>query len=194
MDTPDSAPTIDTLAQDLIRDLVREEQAIQSLNSHITAQLDALRSQKRELIEDLTLEASQDLNSLRGIRAERELHLKALVSLINRHLEDAPLDAGQDSTESPKISALVELLANVEHDAETCNELKNLGERIPAQAKEARERCMELAYSLQYALHIGHQFIEAIHGATSFPPMLVYTADGDKKTSASKRMMVNKVG
>ena len=93
-----------------------------------------------------------------------------------------------------RLSLFIEKLEENPCDEDSLNTIKELSQRIPLEAQKIRENSKELAYSLQYALHLGHQMIEAIQGAVSYPPILIYTAEGSKKLSASKRMMVNKIG
>jgi hypothetical protein len=57
-----------------------------------------------------------------------------------------------------------------------------------------REKSRQLAYSLQYALHLGHAIIEAVQGAGSPPPIQVYTAAGETRLPANRRVMINQVG
>ena len=182
MDHSETSTSVKELAQALANNLEKEERILKALRTHIDAQLVALRNQQRSQIEELTDEASRDVHSLQLLQAQREDHVHALRTQLG-------LDPGSNS-----IDELIKVLKTIDENNELFNAIESLREQIPSQAEITRNKCKELAYSLQYALHIGHQFIEAIQGATSYPPMLVYTAAGSKKVSATKRMMVNKVG
>ena len=173
---------VDDLIQALITALSNQEHSMTALKNHIDEQLKALRSQQRSTLEKLTAETSGIVNTLQILESEKNSHIKQLGKLLDVELNSISIE--------PLIQSLEKRPGHEEH-VET---LKQLFHRIPAGAKIIRESGKELAYSLQYALHLGHQMIEAIQGAVSYPPVLVYTAEGSKKLSASKRMMVNKVG
>lgn len=179
----DLAPnTIEEFTQTLITNLTHQEQGMADLKTHIEEQLNALRSQERSTLETLTAETSSIISSLQTLQIEKEKHLTSFSKILE-------LDPSNSSLES--IIKSLERHAIEEGQVEL---LKQLNTTIPLTAQAIKERSKELAYSLQYALHLGHQMIEAIQGAVSYPPILVYTAEGNKKLSASKRMMVNKVG
>lgn len=174
--------TIEELTRALITNLTNQEQGMADLKNHIDEQLTALRSQERSTLESLTAETSSIVSNLHSLQSERKKQIKLFSGLLE-------LDPSIDSIE-PIITKL-EQESIEEGQVKT---LKELHKSIPLAARAIKDRSKELAYSLQYALHLGHQMIEAIQGAVSYPPVLVYTAEGSKKLSASKRMMVNKVG
>ena len=153
-----------------------------ALKDHIDEQLKAVRSQERSKLEALTAETSSIVNALQQFQNEKDEYIQQLAKLMD-------IDKSSLSLE-PIINKLEEYPC----DEELLANLKALFHQIPQGAQAVRERSKELAYSLQYALHLGHQMIEAIQGAVSYPPILIYTAEGSKKLSASKRMMVNKIG
>ena len=173
--------TVKDLTQALVNDLQKEEISIEILEKHLDGQLAALRSQERSSLEELTLQTSNEVNNLHILQNSKLEHIRLLSEQLTPDATNASLDTIIAAMEQSFDDALVV-------------SLKQLHARIPERAVAVREKSKELAYSLQYALHLGHQMIEAIQGATSSPPMLIYTAAGSKKISASKRMMVNKVG
>ena len=173
---------IEELTHALINTLMYQEQGMKDLRNHIEEQLTALRSQERTTLETLTAETSSIVNTLQQLQSEKERHILLFGELFD-------LDSTSTSLES-----VIHILEDSSHNERQLDLLKQLFERIPVAAQEIRDSSKELAYSLQYALHLGHQMIEAIQGAVSYPPILIYTAEGSKKLSASKRMMVNKVG
>ena len=158
-----------------------EEISIKQLEKHLDGQLAALRSQERGILEDLTIDTSNEVSKLHNLQSNKQEHIQHLCEHLTPGASKASLDSLINTLDESFDDSLIE-------------SLKLLQQRIPEQAKTIREKSKELAYSLQYALHLGHQMIEAIQGATSSPPMLIYTAAGSKKISANKRMMVNKVG
>lgn len=173
---------VEELTESLIHTLTFQESNMAVLKKHLDEQLHAVRTQERSTIEHLTAETSTVVNTLQRLQHEKENYMQLLFKALN--IENAPLS----------VENVIELLEKTDSNQEQVSALKQLFERIPNEAKAIRESSKELAYSLQYALHLGHQMIEAIQGAISFPPVLIYTAEGNKKLSASKRMMVNKVG
>ncbi len=170
------------LARSLLKDLEKEKSTIERLNTCIADQLGALRNRERTVLDELTCEASQDLNALQQLQHKKEERVAKLAGGLG--LEPA----------SPGLDDVIQALEASSEFGAIGTELRRLSDTIPKKAHSTRERCKELAYSLQYALHLGHQFIEAIQGATSYPPMLIYTAEGSKKMAANKRIMINKVG
>jgi|GEM_PF-4900148 len=182
MNVDQESYTIEELTQALIGNLTKQEQNMIALKKHIDEQLTAVRSQERDTLDTLTAETSSIVSALQLLQNEKNSHIQAFNTL---------LDMDKSST---SIDTIIEKLKETEFDEELVSTLNQLFERIPLNAQAIRESSKELAYSLQYALHLGHQMIEAIQGAVSYPPILIYTAEGSKKLSASKRMMVNKVG
>ncbi|MBX2819989.1 MAG: hypothetical protein KTR29_09925 [Rhodothermaceae bacterium] len=182
MNVDQESYTIEELTQALIGNLTKQEQKMIALKKHIDEQLTAVRAQERDALDTLTAETSSIVNALQLLQNEKNSHIQLFSTLLD-------MDTSSTSTD-----AIIEKLKENEFDEELTSTLKQLFERIPLNAQAIRESSKELAYSLQYALHLGHQMIEAIQGAVSYPPILIYTAEGSKKLSASKRMMVNKVG
>ena len=175
------SPSVRELTQALVEALQKEESSIKLLEKHLDGQLAALRSQERNTLEDLTIDTSNEVSTLHNLQSDKQEQIQRLSEQITPGARKISLDT------------LISTLDESFEDS-VLESLKQLHHRIPEQARTIREKSKELAYSLQYALHLGHQMIEAIQGATSSPPMLIYTAAGSKKISASKRMMVNKVG
>ena len=170
------------LVKELIDGLSKEREAIGVIKSQVDLQLNALRAQNRLLVEDTTLKTSQEVNTLQKLRNNREAIIGEMAELLS-------LQEGKTSLKSLVISLATEL-----PDRGLKSKLATLAAELPEDAAAVKESCKELAYSLQYALHLGQSMIEAVHGATSPPPVQVYTATGNKKLSSSQRMMVNKVG
>ncbi len=182
MEMTEEPRPLEDAARALIEGLSREHKSIEALKKHVEAQLKALHNQERELIEETTQHASQEVNRLQKLRNKRAEALQKLTPLLGLESPDVPL--------ADVITALQSELG----DHELTKALDSLSTTIPGDALATRERCKELAYSLQYALHLGHELIGSIQGATVPPPVQVYTADGHKKLPTSRRMMVNKVG
>ena len=141
-----------------------------------------MRNQDRGLIEETTLMTSQEVNTLQRLRNSRDELVDEMASLLN---------LGDDKK---RLNSLVIALASELPDKELKSQLAGLAATLPAEAAQVKDSCKELAYSLQYALHLGHAMIEAVHGAASPPPVQVYTAKGNKELSTSRRMMINQVG
>ena len=182
MSTDIKSNHVDELTEALITTLSNQEQSMASLKTHIEEQLKALRSQERSTLENLTAETSGIISTIQQLQTERDSHIQKLGSSMGMELDTLSIE--------PVIKKLEEYPCDEQH----LKAIKELSQRIPLEAQAIRESSKELAYSLQYALHLGHQMIEAIQGAVSYPPILIYTAEGNKKLSASKRMMVNKIG
>ena len=170
------------LTLSLIDNLQNQERSMATLKEHIDKQLHAVRSQERITLEKLSADTSTVVSTLQLLQTEKDKHIKLFSKLLDLEYSSTTLDT------------IIKKLEEDQIKEETLTTLKELFKSIPLRAKTIRDGSKELAYSLQYALHLGHQMIEAIQGAVSYPPILVYTAEGSKKLSASKRMMVNKVG
>lgn len=182
METIEEPRPLEDAVRTLIDGLNKEHQSIEALKKHVETQLKALHNQEREVIEETTQHASQEVNRLQKLRNVREQALQEIIPMLKLPGTDLPL--------ANVITALQSELG----DHELTEALRALSNNIPEDALATRERCKELAYSLQYALHLGHELIGSIQGATVPPPVQVYTADGHKKLPTSRRMMVNKVG
>lgn len=182
MDKQEKRAQLTELAQQLAKRLQNESAAMSGIKTHVDRQLGALRKHDRELIEDTTLMTSQEVNTLHKMRNERNEIVSKMARILN-------LKKGKT-----RLKPLVIALASELPDRELKSQLAQLAADLPEEATAVKESCKELAYSLQYALHLGQSLIEAIHGATSPAPVQIYTATGNKKLAANRRMMVNKVG
>jgi hypothetical protein len=169
-------------ARALIEGLNREHQSIEALRGQVELQLEALHRHERETIEESTQSASQEVNTLQKLRTERDQIVRQVHLILGTDAPDVSL------------AKLIETLELELGDGNLVEELKALHTTLPTEAAATRERCRELAFSLQYALHFGHDLIEAIQRASAPPPVQVYTAEGSQKLPSSRRMMVNKIG
>ncbi len=170
------------LALKLADGLKKEREAIDSIKQSVDLQLHALRTQNREQVEETTLQTSLQVNTLQKLRNDREQIVVEMADLLN-----VP-------EERTRLNMLVIALASELTDKELKTELAALAAELPEEAAAAKDSCKELAYSLQYALHLGQSMIEAIHGTTVPAPVQVYTAKGNKELSSNHRMMVNEIG
>ena len=182
MEISEEPQTLKSLAESLAAGLTQEQEAILALRTTVESQIQALYSREREAIEDTTLQTSQDVHTLEQLRSKREEHLTLISSRLGHHKK---LDS---------LAETIPLLESRLDDDELLGQLRTLFEAIPDEAEQTQEKCRQLTYSLQYALHLGHAIIEAVQGAGSPPPIQVYTTDGEKKIPSSRRMMVNKIG
>lgn len=182
MDKSQKKIALQGLVEELVAGLEQERVALQGIRNQVSLQLDALRAQDRNSVEETTLQTSQEVNNLQKLRLDREDRVNKVATLLDIKQSEVPL------------KTLVIALASELQDKSLKSQLANLASELPAEAASVKESCKELAYSLQYALHLGQSFIEAIHGASSPPPVQIYTAEGNKKLSTSRRMMVNQVG
>ncbi len=182
MDKQEKEAHLVELAQKLADGLQGEREAIDGIRIQVDLQLQALRDQDRTRVEDTTLMTSQGVNSLQKLRNSRDEVVGEMASLLN--LEP-------DNT---RLTPLFIALASEIEDKSLKSRLAALAAELPEEAALAKDSCRELAYSLQYALHLGQSIIQAVHGAGSPPPVQIYTATGNKELSSSRRMMVNKVG
>lgn len=174
--------TLTELAQELAAGLQEERSAIGDIKIYVDRQLQALKKQDRNAVEEATLMTSQEVNTLYKLRNQREDIVQKMAGLL------------KIKQEKPKLKSLVIALASEIKDRDVKSQLATLAAELPEEASMAKDSCKELAYSLQYALHLGQNLIEAIHGSTTPAPVKVYTAAGNKELSSNHRMMVNKVG
>ena len=182
MDKKEREANLTELAQRLAEGLQMERKAISGIQTHVDVQLQALREQDRTRVEDATLMTSQEVNTLQKLRNNRDIIVDEMAMLLDLKQEKA------------RLKPLVIALATELEDRPLKSHLASLAAEIPEAAASAKNSCKELAYSLQYALHLGQSIIQAVHGAGSPPPVQVYTATGNKELSSNRRMMVNKIG
>ena len=182
MDTTKKDSKLTRLAVQLAEGLQHERAALGIIKTHLDRQLQALRQQDREEVQETTLNTSQKVNSLQQLRTERDEIVKSMAKILNL------------KEEKTRLQPLIIALASELKDKELKAKLATLAAELPEEAASIKDSCKELAYSLQYALHLGQSLIEAIHGAASPPPVQIYTARGNKELTSNRRMMVNKVG
>ena len=181
MERFEEQPIYHSLAEELAAGLEQELDALEALRAAIERQISALYRQERETIEATTSQTSQHVHTLEHLRKERDARLAALEAF-----------AGDEAIRSLR-DALPILETRID-DAPLIERLRTLGAAIPSAAESTRQACRQLAFSLQYALHLGHSIIEAVQGAGTPPPIQIYTAEGETRIPSNRRIMVNQVG
>lgn len=168
------------MVEELIRTLRNEHEALRTLTQRFQAQLDILRQQNLDGLEDATLHTSEAVAQLDRLTQARTRQTR----LVGRMLEvDAP----------PDLTKIAEAVRGLDADHDLPDRLLALREQMRAQAKTTQRISDELEYALQYAAALGREMIAFLRGATSPPPAQVYTDSGQSPDS-DKDSLVNQIG
>lgn len=171
------APGAANVAQAIVELLHQEQDALVDLHHHATDQLEALRERDVDRLEQATLHANEAVNTLDGLRQVRERKMRLLGRVLKLEHESASLEQLASALDGEVATWLLEARANVRQ-----------------QARTTEQRCEELTFTLRYAVELGRDILQALHGVDDQSTTPVYTATGTSGHAAGPRSVVNQVG
>ncbi len=185
MELPTPALATDTLldqSRRLAEKLGEHREALRALEASIEAQMAAMRTRESAEVRETTLSANDRLHALTGLYEEQEALMAGIAASLG--WED----------DRPSIVKLAAHLEQVRGGEETARALLEARTAITDLAAVTREKSEELAYTLQYALHLGKELIQAVQAVHQPVPISLYTPRGKTTISGKTRPIVNRMG
>ncbi|MEX1054789.1 MAG: hypothetical protein WED81_02100, partial [Rhodothermales bacterium] len=93
-----------------------------------------------------------------------------------------------------KVGELAVRLAQAPDTREIASHITDLVSKIKQQALFTQGRCRDLEFSLQYAVQLSRELLQAIQGINQPSGGRHYTSKGGTVESASTRSLLNRVG
>lgn len=172
-----------SLASSLLETLQEERAALERLRGHFDRHIEAVRTRDRQLIDDAASGVSEDIHELAGLKQSRDRKVR----LLGRVLQ---LDG-----ESAGIEEISEALSAAAHTEVIARQLSVERERIRNEAALAQKRCRDLEFALEYAVRLGRELLQTIHGLDGPAGIRVYTPHGGAvESTSSPRSFVNRIG
>jgi FlgN protein len=185
MELPTPALATDLLldqSRSLAQKLDEHRAALLALEASIEAQMAAMRTRESAEVRETTLSANDRLHVLTRLYEEQE----ALLADIT-----ASLGWEDDRPSIVKLAIHLEQVRGGEKIARTLLETRTA---ITELAAATREKSEELAYTLQYALHLGKELIQAVQAVHQPVPTSLYTPRGKTTIGGKTRPIVNRMG
>ncbi len=169
-------------ARQLAATLDAKKHALTALSSSISAQMEALRTHESHDVRETTMSANEHLHVVTRLHEEQAALMAGLAATLS--IDD----------ERPSLSRMARHLEALEGGQETAQSLARDAEAIRQLATDTRSKSEELAYSLQYALHLGKELIQAVQAVNQPDAVSLYTPHGKTSIGASPRPFVNRMG
>lgn len=173
---PSAGPA--ALVASLVETLESEHASLARLTGHFERQIEALRGRRQDLIDEATSETSDEVNALARLKQIRDRQMRLLGRVLRLESDGTSIQdvaRSLDADAAPLAARLIELR-----------------DQIRSQASQAQDRCRDLEFTLQYAVHLGRELLHAMQGVDA--PPVHYTSKGDAVESAGNRSFLNRVG
>lgn len=180
--TQTTPPGPEAMVSSLIATLQDEYDSLARLLGHFDDHILALRSREKEGIDEATHRTNDEISVLANLKNQRDRKLRLLGRVL--HVE------GDHTT----IEDVSRRLDADEATAEAAETIRRLRRDIWAEAVRTRKRCHDLAFALEYAVHLGRDLLQALQGSPSAGTTKVYTPKGGAIESPGTSSFVNKVG
>ncbi len=182
-DLTTAAPVdVPSLVTALTGTLQEELSALKEMTAILDEQAAALQGRRPEHLEEATLAATEQMSRLARLQSRREEQTRSLGRLLGL---SAPLPA------IAEIAAGLESRSLLQSAADS---LRVLREQVRSTAGDVHRKLSVIEFAIQYAMQLGAQMIQAVHGAVDPSSGSVYTQRGHMAQSAGLRSYVNRVG
>lgn len=171
----------ESVAEALLVTLTSEADTLSRLSQTFELQIEALRTRQHDLLEQATLQANDEVANLARLRQTHERQMRLLGRTIGMEAEEATLQA------------MIDRLSAIEA-AGLADRLRRSRASLRTRAGAAQTRCRELEGALQFAVQIGRELMQALHGLEMPPGSGVYTAKGGAGQTTTPRPLLNQMG
>lgn len=178
--SPQAGP--EALAGSLLETLKDEFASLCRLRGHFDDHILALRTREKNGIDEATHRTNDEINLLAGLKHQRDRKMR----LLGRVLRIEAVD--------PTIEELAERLSAGEATAEAGAEILRLRRNIRAEAVRTSNRCRDLEFALEYAVHLGRDLLQVLQGVSPAGATSVYTPGGGTVDASRTSSFVNRVG
>lgn len=179
---PTPAKDLSVLATNLLGTMQQEQEALDTLYTCFDQQVEALRDQQPDRLEQTTHQINEVVHQLEKLRNARERQASLLGRMLQVEGEPISLEKiGQAYALQPEGTAMGQQI---------------LEARLSTRQKAERTqlRCEEFEFALQYAARLGQEMLQVIQGLDVPLPARVYTAKGNTTHTIPPRSFLNQVG
>jgi len=171
-----------TMATSLHETLQQELECLVRLYGHFDLQIEAIRRRNNKLIDDTTHDTNEEVNLLARLKQARDRQQRLLGRVLRIEGDHA------------SVSELAARLALGQETREIASKVTELVAKIKQQAHFTQARCRDLEFTLQYAVHLSRELLQAIQGIDQPAGGRHYTAKGSTVESTGTRSLLNRVG
>jgi hypothetical protein len=180
--TPPSQAGPEALALSLLETLKDEFASLCRLRGHFDDHILALRGREKKGIDEATHRTNDEINILAGLKHQRDRKMRLLGRVLR-------IESAQQTIEE-----LARRLNAEEPTAEVGAEIRRLRRNIRAEAVRTSNRCRDLEYALEYAVHLGRDLLHVLQGVSPAGATRVYTPGGGTIDASRTTSFVNRVG
>lgn len=171
------------LASSLVETLEEERASLTRMHDQFDRQIAAIRDRDDEEIERVTLRTNDEVNILARLKQARDRQIRLLGRILRIEGEVTSL---RDISDALMRSA---------DTASVGERVAHLREQVRGQAQATQERCRDLEFAIQYAVHLGRELLQAVQGIDTAAGGKHYTSKGGMvESQSSNRSFLNKIG
>lgn len=174
-------PGLTGVCHNLLASLNQEAETLDRLGALFDRQLEALRGNDAETLEQATIAVNEEIHALEQHRQARLRQARLLGRMLRQPETEALEPLGQTLAARPDTAAQGQALLDAR-------------ETVRRQAEHTRRRCDAFEFALQYAVRLGREMMQVIQDLDVPPPPRVYTARGQSSASPSSSSFINQVG
>lgn len=172
-----------SLSATLLETLEEEHASLTRMQAQFDRQIAAIRDNDQEGVEETAVRTSDEVNILSRLKQTRDRQTRLLGRVLRL---DGEMISMRDITDA---------LQSGPATAEVGATLSEVREKVRVQAQATQERCRDLEFALQYAVHLGRELLQAVQGIDTPAGGRHYTSRGSTVESQSgQRSLLNRVG
>lgn len=172
-----------SLAATLLETLREEHDALARMQDQFDRQIAAIREHDERAIEATAIRTSDEVNILARLKQTRDRQTRLLGRVLRLEGDTITMEDVSESLEGGAATK------------EIGTQLKEMREKVRAQAQLTQERCRDLEFAIQYAVHLGRELLQAIQGIDPNAGGRHYTSRGSTvESSSGQRSLLNRIG
>lgn len=172
-----------SLAAILLETLEEEHASLGRMQAQFERQITAVRDHDQEGVEETAIRTSDEVNILTRLKQTRDRQIRLLGRVLRLEGDVISMKELSDALQSSAATA----------DAGV--RLSHLREKVRDQALLTQERCRDLEFALQYAVHLGRELLQAAQGIDEPGGGRHYTSRGSTvESTGGQRSLLNRVG
>lgn len=173
----------ESLAATLLETLEEEHASLARMQDQFDRQLASIRERDQEGIEETAVRTSDEVNILARLKTTRDRQIRLIGRVLR--LEGDVLS----------VKEITDALENAPATTEIGRRLSDLRMQIREQARLTQERCRDLEFALQYAVHLGRELLQAVQGIDTPGGGRHYTSRGSTvESTGGQRSLLNRMG
>ncbi len=172
-----------SLAATLLETLDEEFASLSRMQAQFVRQIHAVRDHDQEGVEETAIRTSDEVNILTRLKQARDRQIRLLGRVLRLEGD---------------VISMTEISAALQSSAATADvgaQVSELAGKVREQAQLTQERCRDLEFALQYAVHLGRELLQSIQGIDTPAGGRHYTSRGGAVDSkGGQRSLLNRIG